>query len=149
LSEIAPLDQWNFHEAPICRTKHMDKQALETAAIRLYLDRSAHSKLNLDVDVLEGTSTFETIQTGHPALVYASRLIQDQSLPIRTLLDRMVVQYGSRGRLIALYWLSTALRTGYIKIANQSIKRQDDGDLSSTAITSAARLHGVSRACSN
>jgi len=119
LSEIAPLEEWNFHEAPICRTSHLSKPQLQDAAMRLYLERDKLSSLQLSNDRIELGKIDEDREDSN-SVVRDIIGWADQRLTIRELLEKIGAKHGNRGRLIALYWLSSALRDGLAKIAGRT-----------------------------
>ena len=119
LSEIDPLEEWNFHEAPICRTQHLDKDELMSAAIRLYLDRGDIVPIAPSVHSLKRVVDPSTIYSDIPVAARAAFTHLDESTPPQDVLKRVAAEYGNRGRLVAMYWLSAALRDGVLKIANQ------------------------------
>ncbi|HKO59123.1 MAG TPA: radical SAM protein [Thermoanaerobaculia bacterium] len=117
LSEIVPLEDWNFHEEPVCRTAHLGKADLLRAATRLYLDRGSARAAAIDVDhdSLVWRSDSSAMASLPEPVSDAFRLC-DGSLTITGILNRCHQQHGSRGRLIALYWLSSALADGTMDI---------------------------------
>jgi anaerobic magnesium-protoporphyrin IX monomethyl ester cyclase len=96
LTEIAPLEDWNFHEGPVCRTRHMDKQSLDDAAVKLYLCRAGQHRLDLDAVALELTG--EAAPAGE--------------MP-RAAFDAFAGIYSCD-------WLSAALRDGLLRMAGES-----------------------------
>jgi radical SAM superfamily enzyme YgiQ (UPF0313 family) len=83
LSEIAPFEDWNFHEGPICRTKHLSKADLINAAIRFYIESTLMPSGNGSAHI-DGTA--------------------------RILRDNLIARHP-RTRLISLYRMSKMLRT--------------------------------------
>jgi anaerobic magnesium-protoporphyrin IX monomethyl ester cyclase len=110
LSDIAPLEKWNFHEGPICRTALLSKPDLLDAAIRLYLDRAPARPQGIDVhrDALMLRVDASAIG-GLPDAVSDVFALCDGSMSISETLRLCHLRHGSRGRLIALYWLSSTL----------------------------------------
>lgn len=139
LSEIAPLEEWNFHEAPICRTQHCDKETLVGAAIRLYLDRDASHPLDLETDSLFlARGSGEALDGAPPFVREAVEACTRGTIAgaLRVLRQR----YGNREHLIALYWLSALLRTG-------AAARAPAIPLSAAAAASAFNDHEVRTTC--
>lgn len=116
LSETAPLEEWNFHEAPICRTRHFDKPSLVDAAIRLYLDRGDSMKVTPSVHALEMTNSAHEISGDMPLPVQHAVSMINNSNTIAEVLEQVTASHAARGRLIALYWLSAGLRDGSLKV---------------------------------
>jgi anaerobic magnesium-protoporphyrin IX monomethyl ester cyclase len=116
LSELAPLHAWNFHEAPICRTRHMGKDALIQAAIRLYLDRNTCAGIQPDRSSLLLDSGFleEHDHIPEEAALALQRLLAGDTAS-RSLAS-VRSRYGDRGQLIALYWLSAAAASGALRM---------------------------------
>lgn len=128
LSEIAPLEAWNFHEAPICRTRHLDKASLTEAAFRLYLECDG-SRTNFDPrsDSLEFVSAVPDISDDIFSCVRDVFSDLRNVMPVNELLENVNKKHGTRGRLIALYWLSAAMRDGLLRFTDSS--RKDGNDL--------------------
>ena len=114
LSEIAPLEEWNFHEAPICRTRHLDKDALLRAAVRLYLDRDPDLPLNPESDSLHLPVIEAAILDDAPDFVRET-VAACASGTIAGALRVLRERHGNREHLIALYWLSALLRRGVLQ----------------------------------
>lgn len=109
LSEVAPLEDWNFHEAPICRTRHLDKETLFNAAIRLYLDRDSGAPLNPEVESLHLAAEHRGLLDDAPEFVRETV----EGCAHGTIAGTLRVlrkRYGNREHLIALYWLSALVR---------------------------------------
>ena len=123
LSDIAPLEQWNFHEAPICKTKSLSKSALMEAATRFYLERSVASSLIPSVDSLTFTGSFPKEYGDVPEPVRDAFSWADGTRTVTDILDRVCKAHGTRGRLIALYWLAAANREGTIQL----LRRPEEG----------------------
>jgi hypothetical protein len=117
LSEIAPFEDWNFHEAPICRTKHFTKPQLEEAAVKLYLQREKLSLLNPSIDAIE-VNDCNFVSDAVPPAALDALSWANSNTTLKELLERVDRKHGSRGRLIALYWLSAALKNGVASIAH-------------------------------
>lgn len=116
LEGIAPLAEWNFHEAPICSTKHMSKPELFDAAVRLYLDRGGTFKLKSATDVLENVGNSTEFDEEAPEAARRAFSSLNAGKSVSDVLEDVAEACGTRGRLIALYWLSSGLRDGSLKI---------------------------------
>jgi anaerobic magnesium-protoporphyrin IX monomethyl ester cyclase len=119
LSEIAPLEEWNFHEAPICRTRHMDKRTLMDAAVRFYLDRGGEDRFLPSIDSLEPVMSPDQIYPDMPLPAQEAFFRLNAFKSIEDVLEQITEEHGKRGRLIALYWLSAALRDGVARVAKR------------------------------
>lgn len=123
LSELEPAENWNFHEEPVCRTRHMDKAAIWTGALRLYLERSNFELPPPEVALV----AVSPAARGYIHSSIERELIDlcDASITLAEALHSIVGTYGTRGRIIAVQWLSSALRLGIVGIL-------DGRDVSST-----------------
>jgi len=115
LAEISPLEEWNFHEAPICRTRHFDKPALVDAAIRLYLDRGRNEKVAPSIHSLVQTNNACDVAMKMPVPAQQAYSLLDGVNTIADVLEKVTESHSARGRLIALYWLSAGLRDGSLE----------------------------------
>jgi anaerobic magnesium-protoporphyrin IX monomethyl ester cyclase len=124
LSEIAPLKDWNFHEGPICRTSLLSKSDLSDAAARLYLDRGPKGSNGIDIhrdSLVWRPLSSETSDTSRDSARDVFRLC-DGTLTIAEILRILELNQGLRGRLIALYLLSSALadkRMDLVRVFNR------------------------------
>jgi hypothetical protein len=124
LSEIAPLEEWNFHEGPICRTALLSKADLLDAAARLYLDRARREGVDVYRDSLVVRSDISAIGSSLPNPVSDVLGLCDGSIPIAEILRTCRLRHGSRGRLIALYWLSAAVADALIDVVSACTKKE-------------------------
>jgi len=122
LSDIAPLEQWNFHEAPICRTKSLSKSALMDAAIRFSLERSVAAPLIPGVDSFAYVGNIPNEYGDVPKPALDAFMWADGEQSITHILDRVCRAHGARGRLIALYWLAAASREGAIQFMSRRLE---------------------------
>lgn len=119
LSEIAPLAEWNFHETPICRTRHLGKQELFNAATRLYFEREGEPRFCPEEDTLIPVTELKSFYPDAPLPVQDAFLSLKKSPTVGELLEQVAAEHGTRGRLMTLYWLSSAVRDGFARIAKQ------------------------------
>lgn len=119
LSEIAPLQAWNFHEAPVCRTRTLTRQFLQRAAVRLHLDRQHERQIDVDTDVLELSEAFLSTAAAEdePWLTFVEE--NRHHLPLNSLLEELERRHGSRARLIALYRLSGHIADGSVQLESK------------------------------
>ena len=121
LSEIAPLEEWNFHEAPICRTSNLDKKYMIDAAQRLYLDRGINPGFQPSVDSLYLTIPRDQLAQDMPLPAQDAFSMLKSTLPIEAVLERVNTLHGERGRLIAMHWLSAGLRDGFLQASRENV----------------------------
>lgn len=116
ISEIAPLEDWNFYEAPICRTKQCDKTTLLRAMYKMYLDVGNGKGIEPQKDKLINV---DDIIPRDPEIPESAQYMFENIIGGKTVVDALeatFAKYGARGRLIALYWLSAALKNNSFKI---------------------------------
>jgi hypothetical protein len=116
LSDVAPLNDWNFHEAPICRTRYLSKEDLVRAAIRLHLDRGESPPLLPENDALHLVDLPEGYLDQLPLPAQKALVTIDGKATIEAILRQVTALYGARGSLIALYVLSASIREGWVCI---------------------------------
>lgn len=109
LTDILPFEQWNFHEAPICRTTQLSKHDLVRAAIRFYLDRGDAQGIDLNCESLQPVDGEDYFDEAPAVVRQAVRDLSD-GVPVMAILNDIAETRGSRDRLIVLYWLSAGLR---------------------------------------
>lgn len=124
LSEIAPLEEWNFHEGPICRTALLSKPDLLDAAVRFYLDRAQREGVDVHRDSLILRSDISVIGDGLPDPVRDVLGLCDGSILIAEILRLCHLRHGSRGRLIALYWLSAAIADAKVDVVSAYTRKE-------------------------
>lgn len=112
LADILPFDQWNFHEAPICRTAQLSKRDLVRAAVRFYLDRGVARRIDLDSESLQPALGQEEYFDEAPVAVRQAVHRLSNGAQVMAILEDIAEIRGSRDRLVVLYWLSAALRDG-------------------------------------
>jgi anaerobic magnesium-protoporphyrin IX monomethyl ester cyclase len=120
LSDIAPLEEWNFHEAPLCRTRHFEKPELVNAATRLYLDRGGPSRLDPRKHAIKPIDDSWRTDASMPRQARAAFDLLDGYTAIDVVLEQVSASHQPRGRLIALYWLSAGLRDGSLQVVDPS-----------------------------
>ena len=115
LSDIAPLDQWNFHEGPICRTASFSKAELVDIAVRMYLDRAPAERIDIHSDSLVVRSDIADL--GEPPEAVRDVLACcDGRKSISAILASCNSRHGARARLMSLYWLSAAISDGAVEV---------------------------------
>jgi anaerobic magnesium-protoporphyrin IX monomethyl ester cyclase len=125
ISELEPLEEWNFHEAPVCRTAYFDKSQLMRAAIRAHLERGHRGVLDPSRDSLEMVADWHQQFPDAPVAARVAFEQLDGCTPIEQQLDSIVETYGCRGRLIALYWLAACARKGVVRIVSRQTRAAD------------------------
>lgn len=110
LYDIAPLEEWNFHEAPICATKFFNKEELTKIAFRIYLDRGLSKKLSIEYDSLKIVDLSHEVYQKMPVFTHEAFNKINSGLSIYKLLNNVKEKYSQREMLITLYWFSSALR---------------------------------------
>jgi hypothetical protein len=117
ISEIEPMEAWNFYEAPICRTKYFDKHQLQRAATRLHLERGI--PISPAADTLELNDGFGGAFTNAPPPVLAAVQLLDGRASIEDVLEQVGQAHGPRGRLIAIVGLAARLRDGSLRVCTR------------------------------
>ncbi len=110
LYDIAPLEDWNFHENPICATRYFNKEELTKIAFRIYLERGLSRKLSIEFDSLRIANLSHQVYRNIPVFVSYAFNEMDSGISIYELLKNVKEKYSQREVLITLYWLSSALR---------------------------------------
>ena len=115
LSEIAPLEEWNFHLGPVCRTAHLDKQRLLEAAAEIYLAQGRREGAARGSSFEhQGRGNGESLSVVPTGILELYGMLQED-LPLAAILDGISRRHGAAGRLAALQFLSFGLRTGLLR----------------------------------
>lgn len=114
LSEIVPFDEWNFHEAPICRTAIFSKADLIHAAARMYLDRGPQ-RIDIECDALAVRADLSYLGEP-PEAVREAIAACDGATAVSAILRLCTSRHGARGRLMVLYWLSAAIAHAALEV---------------------------------
>lgn len=122
LSEIAPLENWNFHEAPICRTRLLSKEYLQQASTRIHLDRWQKRVIDIERDYLHLPENFGSSSPSEDEVYIPYLEKMARRLPVRSLLDEVELVYGVRARLIALYHLSGLIAAGVVHFSTEPLE---------------------------